>query len=549
MGPYERDCPEPILDLLTPTGHEHALRWRADCRANAAARRARRAKPSPRAGQTIIVTNRSPSPMAGESTGWKSSQSAQPSHDALPRHWLGQSLSHSQHQEPGLPAYRSFAGMSERLLPAGSRLRGAAPGPFSPGDIERERRAGTGFSRRVERERPASSIRSRSPEVPPMDIPVSVAAVAAAPAVVPASPDASAALAQQLPSLDHLALGRAVDAPALRAAMGNAFGGSDAEGAWVWKTAYDACEAATVLFLRKFGPGHARPRRSPAAMLAMLAKVAALAALAYAPLRREPNASAILDADRARLRRCHRRRDHARRSRAGAFRRHRPAGDFRRTCGRRLILNELAETRADLLDRLFPALSVTRLRRRPDPRPSRPRSRPSVVLMNPPFSAAAHVEGRVADAALRHIASALARLAEGGRLVAITGANLSPDNPAWREAFVRFQERGRVVFSAAIDGRVYARHGTTIDTRLTVIDRVARRRSGRLPGFTGHRTDAATLLGMGRQQFRRGRPLPRPALPRRRAFRSAHALGARLRSARRLGSGFSHRTTRRRACL
>ena len=29
--------------------------------------------------------------------------------------------------------------------------------------------------------------------------------------------------------------------------------------------------------------------------------------------------------------------------------------------------------------------------------------RPSVVLMNPPFSVAAHVEGRVADAALRHI--------------------------------------------------------------------------------------------------------------------------------------------------
>ncbi len=77
----------------------------------------------------------------------------------------------------------------------------------------------------------------------------------------------------------------------------------------------------------------------------------------------------------------------------------------------------------------------------------------------------------MADAALRHIASALARLAEGGRLVAITGASFAPDNPAWRDAFVRLQERGRVVFSAAIDGAVYARHGTTIDTRLTVIDK------------------------------------------------------------------------------
>jgi hypothetical protein len=54
MGPYERDCPKAILDLLTPTNHEHAQRWRDDCRANAAARRARHAKPTPRAGQTII---------------------------------------------------------------------------------------------------------------------------------------------------------------------------------------------------------------------------------------------------------------------------------------------------------------------------------------------------------------------------------------------------------------------------------------------------------------------------------------------------------------
>ncbi|MCU4162210.1 hypothetical protein AiwAL_19375 [Acidiphilium sp. AL] len=54
MGPHERHCPEPILDLLTPTDSEYARQWRADCRANAAARRARQAKPAPRAGQTIV---------------------------------------------------------------------------------------------------------------------------------------------------------------------------------------------------------------------------------------------------------------------------------------------------------------------------------------------------------------------------------------------------------------------------------------------------------------------------------------------------------------
>src|SRR3546814_13533836 len=91
--------------------------------------------------------------------------------------------------------------------------------------------------------------------------------------------------------------------------------------------------------------------------------------------------------------------------------------------------------------------------------------------MTPPFSAVAHVDRAMKDAALRHISSALARLAPGGRLVAITGASCAPDNPAWTDAFARLQERGRIVFSAAIDGRVYEKHGTTNDTRLTETDR------------------------------------------------------------------------------
>ena len=126
--------------------------------------------------------------------------------------------------------------------------------------------------------------------------------------------------------------------------------------------------------------------------------------------------------------------------------------------------------------------------------------------MNPPFSVARRMStARVADAALRHIASALARLADGGRLVAITGASLAPDNPAWRDAFVRLQERGRVVFSRAIDGRVYARHGTTIDTRLTVIDRVPADDPTRFPGLARHgaRCRRAARLGH-RVWFRRG---------------------------------------------
>src|SRR3546814_2204134 len=84
---------------------------------------------------------------------------------------------------------------------------------------------------------------------------------------------------------------------------------------------------------------------------------------------------------------------------------------------------------------------------------------PDVVLMNPPFSATAHVERPMRGTALRHIASALARLREGGRLVAIVGANCAPEAAAFRDGFVRLQEQATILFSAAIAGKIYAKHG------------------------------------------------------------------------------------------
>jgi predicted RNA methylase len=162
--------------------------------------------------------------------------------------------------------------------------------------------------------------------------------------------------------------------------------------------------------------------------------------------------------------------------------------------GGSLILNELANTRAGLLDGLFPGIAVTRHDAAHIHDHLDASVHPTVVLMNPPFSVAAHVDGHVADAALRHISSALARLADGGRLVAITGSNHSPDNSTWRDAFVRIQQRSRILFSAAIDGHVYARHGTNVETRLTVIDRAPADDPAAFPDSPGIASDTATLL-------------------------------------------------------
>src|SRR3546814_11750838 len=59
-----------------------------------------------------------------------------------------------------------------------------------------------------------------------------------------------AAARRLLPALEA---GQPIGTTLLREAMTAAFGGTDAEGLWDWKSAYDACEAAEILFLRNYG--------------------------------------------------------------------------------------------------------------------------------------------------------------------------------------------------------------------------------------------------------------------------------------------------------
>lgn len=294
--------------------------------------------------------------------------------------------------------------------------------------------------------------------------------------------------------LPALSSGRAVDAAGLRNAMCQSFGGSDAEGLWQWKDAYEACEIAQALFLRKFGHVMQARAESPTATAAMLAK---LARLLPSHTRRSAESQALQQLSTPIPLACAA--AHAAAVTSSDIVLEPSAGTgllaiFAELAGAGLVLNELAETRAALLSHLFPGVPVTRHDAAHIDDHLDAALAPSVILMNPPFSAGAKVEGRVADAAMRHVASALARLADGGRLVAITGANLSPENPAWRDAFIRLQERGRVVFSAAIDGRVYARHGTTTETRLTVIDKIPADAADRFPSSPGMAEDVATLL-------------------------------------------------------
>lgn len=105
-----------------------------------------------------------------------------------------------------------------------------------------------------------------------------VPAVLAAPPVAlpPPSTVAAKILAVAEALQPALAAGQPIDTGSLRAELERAFCGSDAAGAWDWKLAYEAGEAALVLFLRKFGRALLARSGSPAALLPVLAKVAGL---------------------------------------------------------------------------------------------------------------------------------------------------------------------------------------------------------------------------------------------------------------------------------
>ena len=342
----------------------------------------------------------------------------------------------------------------------------------------------------------------------------------------PASParpspgDTLFAAAQAL--LPVLEAGRPLDAETLRDAMTEAFGATDADGGWVWKDAYEAAEAAVVLFVQRYGRGMRRTcgagADGPRRMLAMLEAVAALEPshtrrseeqvrlqqfstplpLAYAALRAaairpgdvvlEPSAGTGMLAVMAEC-------------------------ALGTDTDRQLHLNEYAHTRARLLTRLFPQAVVTAFNaetiadRLHD-------VRPTVVLMNPPFSATPGVDRITRDADLRHVRSAASMLPPGGRLVTITSAHCAPGDTVGR-----LDPPARCVFTMAIDGRAYARRGTGFDTRLTVLERGAGAAID-LDG-TARAANAAELLDAVIAQVPKRQPIapmPVPAGPARDLF-------------------------------
>ena len=315
---------------------------------------------------------------------------------------------------------------------------------------------------------------------PAVPQPESRSAIAEPAVPQPESRSAPAALlAAARTLLPVLEAGRSLDARTLREAMTRAFGASDADGAWLWKDSYEAAEAALVLFLQRYGRAMRREAGAgPGGTAAMLRMLDTLAALEPSQTRRSeqqlkyqqfstplPLAYAALQAAMIR---------------PGDVVLEPSAGTGMLAVMAQLALgtgvtgalhlNEIAAVRAGLLADLFPGCTVTR-HNAESIRDRLPELRPTVVLMNPPFSTSPGVDRIRHHVDLHHIRSAFSMLPPGGRLVAISSSHCVPGDAAWADAFASLDPPAHAVFTAPIDGRAYARRGTTFDTRLTVLDR------------------------------------------------------------------------------
>jgi hypothetical protein len=273
------------------------------------------------------------------------------------------------------------------------------------------------------------------------------------------------AVAQRL--ADRLILGGALTRQHLTATMTDAFGATDHAGAWSMRDAYDALEAAQVLALKR-ASGSPLDLADPAEILAALkALETRLPTQTYRSERQvdfqqfsTPVSLAWLAALAARIKGD----DIVLEPSAGTGM---LLPDALRK-GAVLHLNERDPQRAALLAAITGqhvtsydgALINDSLDRT---------VRPTVILINPPFSRSEGV-GRDRHAGARHLRSALLRLQPGGRGVAILPASFTADGPG-RAGYAAVCEVVSPRAEIDLPPDIYAKHGTSARVRMLVFDK------------------------------------------------------------------------------
>lgn len=98
--------------------------------------------------------------------------------------------------------------------------------------------------------------------------------------------------------------------------------------------------------------------------------------------------------------------------------------------------------------------------------------KPSVIVMNPPFSATAgRLSTNKTGYGAKHIEQALKRLQPRGRLVAIVGQGMADNAPAFRQWWSKIKAEYNVRANIGVSGDEYKKYGTTFDNQILVIDK------------------------------------------------------------------------------
>jgi hypothetical protein len=147
--------------------------------------------------------------------------------------------------------------------------------------------------------------------------------------------------------------------------------------------------------------------------------------------------------------------------------------------GVQVHVNEITENRAGILKMLgFENVTRQDAQFLNDTLPQN--IRPTVILMNPPFSSTGgRTEKNRTKYGAEHITDALTRLETGGRLVAIVGEGMAMDKPTFANWWQSVMNKYNVRANVGIDGEEYAKYGTTFGNQILVIDK-----TGSTPGAT-----------------------------------------------------------------
>ena len=151
---------------------------------------------------------------------------------------------------------------------------------------------------------------------------------------------------------------------------------------------------------------------------------------------------------------------------------------FANVAGAKVILNEYSPRRGEILEELGLGKPYSHDAQylyallEPDIKSGKIK-RPTVVVMNPPFSNSASSGKKDTHVGAEHVEQALKLLAPGGRLVAIVGNGMDHSKPAFKAWWNKIGKEYTVRANIGVNGQEYSKYGTSFDNNIIVIDKVA----------------------------------------------------------------------------